>query len=110
MNLIWMPLAKSGLRAAHAYIAKDNPVAAEAQLRTVLQSVNTLRDFPELGKPGRVDGTREWVIPQTAYIAAYKRVEQTIYVLALKHGAQRWPTTFSTPNKRIPPRKSSQIN
>jgi len=31
-----------------------------------------LIETPEIGRPGRIEGTRELVIPRTPYIAAYR--------------------------------------
>jgi plasmid stabilization system protein ParE len=47
--------------------------------------------FPELGRPGRVDGTHELVIQRTPYIAAYRIAGNTAFILRVMHGAQVWP-------------------
>jgi len=47
--------------------------------------------FPEMGRPGRVDGTRELVIQRTSYIAAYRITGTTVRILRVLHGAQMWP-------------------
>ncbi|WP_454284858.1 type II toxin-antitoxin system RelE/ParE family toxin [Rhizobium leguminosarum] len=50
-------------------------------------------DQPEIGRPGRIDGTRELVISRTSFIVIY-RVHQNIKqaeILRLVHGAQKWP-------------------
>ena len=39
------------------------------------------------GRTGRVSGTRELVIPNTSFIAAYAIVQADIVVLAVYHGA-----------------------
>jgi addiction module RelE/StbE family toxin len=53
--------------------------------------VNALRQFPESGRPGRVDGTRELVIDRTPYIVAYRILGDTVRVLRVLHGSQQWP-------------------
>jgi toxin ParE1/3/4 len=50
-----------------------------------------LTEFPESGRPGRVTGPRELVIPRTPYIAAYMLASDTMRIL---HGAQMWPDKF----------------
>jgi len=42
----------------------------------------------------RVAGTRELVITTTRYIVAYRIQKETVQVLAVMHGAQRWPRRF----------------
>jgi toxin ParE1/3/4 len=41
-----------------------------------------------------VAGTRELVVTGTPYIVAYAVADQRVEVLAIIHGAQRWPDTF----------------
>jgi addiction module RelE/StbE family toxin len=53
--------------------------------------VEGLMKFPEMGRPGRVDGTRELVIQRTSYIAAYRITGTTVRILRVLHGAQMWP-------------------
>jgi plasmid stabilization system protein ParE len=44
-----------------------------------------------MGRPGRIEGTRELVISRTPYIAAYRIVGNTVRILRVLHGAQQWP-------------------
>jgi plasmid stabilization system protein ParE len=46
---------------------------------------------PEIGRRGRAPGTRELVISQTPFLVAYRVHNETIEVLRVLHGAQRWP-------------------
>jgi toxin ParE1/3/4 len=41
-----------------------------------------------------VPETRELVILGTAYVASYRIVGDEIQVLAVLHGARRWPDSF----------------
>lgn len=52
-----------------------------------------LADHPEAGRRGRLGGTRELVIPRTAFLLIYRidREAQTVEILRLLHGAQQWP-------------------
>lgn len=50
-----------------------------------------LAQFPESGRPGRIEGTRELVISGTPFIAAYRIAGNTIRILRVLHGAQQWP-------------------
>lgn len=47
-----------------------------------------------MGRPGRVPGTRELVIPRTTFIVPYRLVGNTIQILRIFHGTRRWPETF----------------
>ena len=94
LRVIWTKQADAQLDAVYAYISQDNPGAADGQLEFIGTAVENLADFPELGRPGRRDGTRELVVPGTPYIDVYRIRLATVRVLAVMHGAQRWPRRF----------------
>ena len=51
----------------------------------------TLERFPQSGRPGRIEETRELVIDRTPYIVAYRIVGDTVRILRVLHGSRRWP-------------------
>jgi toxin ParE1/3/4 len=57
----------------------------------IVAAVRRLLDFPESGRPGRVAGTRELVVPHTPFIAAYAVTADRVRILRILHGAQVWP-------------------
>ena len=57
--------------------------------QTIRQAVRQLADAPGLGRPGRIPGTRELVVPGTSYIVPYRARSDAIEIIL--HGAQRWP-------------------
>ena len=91
----WTAQATQQLDQAHDYIALSNrkEVAAQITMRMVT-SVQQLAAFPMSGRAGRVPGTRELVISNTPFIAAYAIEKADIVVLAVYHGAQHWPEGF----------------
>ena len=102
----WTEQATQQLDQAHDYIALSNreDVAARITMR-IVASVEQLAEFPMSGRTGRVPSTRELVIANTPFIAAYAIEKARIVVLAIYHGAQRWPEAFSgrptlNPDKR----------
>ncbi|MGD0521184.1 MAG: type II toxin-antitoxin system RelE/ParE family toxin [Terracidiphilus sp.] len=94
MHLEWSVFARADRKAIFDYIEGDNPRAAitvDERIRTRLED---LAQFPEMGRPGRIEGTRELVVSGTPYIAAYRIVGDTVRVLRVLHGAQQWPETL----------------
>jgi toxin ParE1/3/4 len=91
----WTQQATQQLDQAQDYIALSNneEVAARVTMQIVI-SVEQLAAFPMSGRTGRIPGTRELVISNTPFIAAYAIEEDRIVILALYHGAQRWPEVF----------------
>jgi plasmid stabilization system protein ParE len=56
----------------------------------IVASVAQLSAIPMSGRPG----TRELVISNTPFIAAYAIEEARTVILAVYHGAQQWPEAF----------------
>jgi toxin ParE1/3/4 len=73
------------------YIEADSPRAAVTVDDRIESHVELLAGTPEIGRPGRIEGTRELVIRKTPYIAAYRIEGDTIRILRVLHGAQQWP-------------------
>jgi toxin ParE1/3/4 len=95
MNPIWSPEAIADLAALRTDISLDDPAAAQRVALHIIRSIETLLpNSPEMGRPGRVPGTRELVIPRTPYIVPYRLVGKTIQVLRVFHSARRWPEDF----------------
>jgi addiction module RelE/StbE family toxin len=73
------------------YIEADSPRAAVMVDDRIEAQVELLTRTPEMGRPGRIPGTRELVISRTPYIAAYRIDGGTVRILRVLHGAQQWP-------------------
>lgn len=93
MILRWLPRAIRDRDAQIDYIAERNPRAAIDQGDRIEEQVDQLLDHPEMGRPGRVDGTRELVISGTPFIVVYrfKPRAKRLELIRLLHGAQKWP-------------------
>ena len=91
----WTEQATRQLDRAHDYIALSNSeeVAERVSLK-IVNSVQQLAVFPMSGRAGRVPGTRELVIANTPFLVAYAIDKARIVILAVYHGAQRWPEAF----------------
>lgn len=94
MRLVWAQYALDDRDTIFSYIEKENPRAAVHVDEEIVGAVRRLLDFPESGRPGRIAGTRELVVPRTPYIAAYVVTADRIRVLRVLHGAQMWPFEF----------------
>jgi len=59
MIILWSPEAIEDLTSLRAYIANDNPTAARGVVLHIMHNIEQLRsDNPQMGRPGRVPGTR----------------------------------------------------
>lgn len=91
MRLEWSAFAIEDRDAIFDYIEEDSPHAAVLVDDRIRVQVRQLLQFPETGRPGRIEGTRELVISLTPYIAAYRITGDIVRILRVLHGAQLWP-------------------
>lgn len=91
MTIVWSPRAVKHLAHLREYIARDNPNAANRIASALLEAVERLAKLPNLGRPGRVAGTRELVVPGTPYIIPYRLRGDRLEVVAVFHARQKWP-------------------
>lgn len=91
MTVVWSPRAIGHLVDLRAYIARERPDAAVRTAMTLLSAVDRLAALPNLGRPGRVSGTRELVVPGTRYVIPYRLRGERLEIIAVFHGRQRWP-------------------
>ena len=94
MIVRWTAPALRDLEANGDYIARDNPTAADRVVLRILDQTELLSTHPEIGRPGRIAETRELVITDTPYIVPYRLRGGKIEVLAVFHGARKWPEGF----------------
>jgi plasmid stabilization system protein ParE len=59
LRLEWSAYAQTDRDAIFDYIEADSPKAAIAVDERIREQVETLARFPESGRPGRIEGTRE---------------------------------------------------
>ena len=94
MRILWSPRAIGHLVHIRQHIARDNPAAAERVAQRILRSVELLACQPHMGRPGRVVGTRELVVPDTPYLIPYRVRGDSLELIAVFHGHQMWPNAF----------------
>jgi len=91
MKVVWSPRAIRHLIALRAHIARDSEQNAALVAARILHAVDLLATQPAMGRPGRVTGTRELVIPDTGFIIPYRVRAGRLELIAVFHGRQRWP-------------------
>jgi toxin ParE1/3/4 len=91
MKVVWTLQAQKNLLLIREHIEKDNRKAAVQIANRLRMSAQRLAMHPESGRRGRVDSTRELVVPGTAYILPYRVRQNRVEILSVIHGAQMWP-------------------
>jgi plasmid stabilization system protein ParE len=75
-----------------AHIAREDAERAAVVYARIDQATAHLRNHPAMGRPGRIPGTRELVIPRTPFVAIYVVERGVVRIVSLHHTAQEWPT------------------
>lgn len=90
MAVKWTKTALANLVAIVEYIEQDNPERARSFVLEIQAKTNSLVQFPSMGRPSRVAGTRELVIHPN-YIIPYRVRGDVVEILRVQHVARRWP-------------------
>ena len=88
---IWEKGARIDLQRNIERYAQDDPLTAWRVNQEVLERSEILDDQPGIGRPGRVRGTREFVVTGTPFILVYRIHGAQIEILRVLHGHQQWP-------------------
>lgn len=91
MVLIFTQEARDDIENIHAYIAQQSPARAYKIAALIRTAIDRLTLFPASGRTGRVEGTRELVVPRLPYIVIYILRDDEVVIQRVLHGAQQWP-------------------
>lgn len=95
MRITYLSLAIADLAEIRAYITANYPNLVQPVGTKLRNSLNGLAQFPNLGKPGRVFGTRELIIPKvgkSTYVAIYRVIGDEVQILRVLAGARNIDT------------------
>lgn len=89
MRVTYLSLTVWDLAEIRSYIAANDSDAAQHIGKRLAQIIARLSALPNLGKPGRVFGTRELITPKigkTAYVIVYRVKSERIEILRVLPG------------------------
>ena len=88
----WSRSARKRLEEIEAYISLDRPEAARKLIRSLItKTALKLSQYPQIGKAGRLAGTRELVYRDAPFLVVYTVRDDTITVLTVFHTSQQFP-------------------
>lgn len=92
MNVNFTPQALADLHHIRDYITEFDRAAADRVVSRIRQAAQMFERFPEIGRPGDVEGTREFAIPGLSYIITYRIASVTdVDILTILHDRRQWP-------------------
>lgn len=87
-RVTWLPDALEDLKRLHAFIAVHSPAAASRAIDTLIDTVESLSDFPEKGRPWDSEMEfRELPVSYGArgYIIRYRFVSDQVFIVRIWH-------------------------
>jgi toxin ParE1/3/4 len=90
MKLRFTPRATQDLAAIADYIRAHNPAAAQQVRAAILESLQSLVLFPQVGRAQTVEGVRKLITRRYPYLVYYTVDETTeeIIILTIQHPAR----------------------
>jgi plasmid stabilization system protein ParE len=91
VKIRWTDIAVADLKSTHEYPGEHSPEVADALIERVLSAIDILERYPNLGRLGRIEGTREFVVTGTRFHVFYRLRHEQLEILGILHGARKWP-------------------
>lgn len=91
MKLRYTPRARLDLAEIHDYIAQENPQAARRVIHIIRKAAEALLQNPQVGRSGRIVGTRELTVGRFPFMLAYRVDAVEVQILSVIHTARMWP-------------------
>lgn len=94
MPIVWLPVAVQDIIHIRHYIADRDPQSATKIGQRIDKAISHLATMPNMGRPGRLFGTRELAINGTPFLAVYRVQSDRIEILRILHGRQTFPESL----------------
>ena len=94
MKVIWSASSVRHLQEVIEYLQLESAGGASKIRRRILETAKRIGQMPQSGRVGRIEGTREAVVPRSPYVVVYQISVQQIEILGIWHGARVWPQSF----------------
>jgi plasmid stabilization system protein ParE len=65
--------------------------AVQEYVKRIFKAPENLITLPGAGKPGRMQGTREWLVKDTPYALIYDLPGDKVRILGVMHGSRQFP-------------------
>lgn len=79
---------------AYDYLANENSAAALGFADEIQKAIEQLQQFPSMGRPGRVPGTRELIIPRYHFLIPYRVQGDELQILRVFSTHQKLPDNW----------------
>jgi toxin ParE1/3/4 len=87
----WAPAAADDLEAIREYLREHHPSLAQSTVQRLYNAARSLKQFPNRGRVGRAQDTRELVAAPLPYIIVYRVDSDFVHIFRVIHGAEDLP-------------------
>lgn len=87
----WAPAAAHDLELVAAYLRENHPHFLQSTIEKLYRAANSLKQFPNRGRRGKLEGTRELVLAPLPYVVVYSVEQQLVNILRIMHTSPDWP-------------------
>ncbi len=94
VKIRWTENAAADLKSVHDYLSRTSADSADEIVDRILSAIDILEQYPNLGRQGRIEKTREFVVTGTRFIVFYRLRDQHVEILGILHGARKLPGNF----------------
>jgi toxin ParE1/3/4 len=89
MKVNWSAASVRHLHKVVEYLRPETVGGTITTRRRILETVRVVGQMPYSGRTGRIEGTREAVVPRSPHIVVYRVSEQAVEVLGIWDGARQ---------------------
>jgi addiction module RelE/StbE family toxin len=94
MRVNWTKRALNDLEIEANYLNEISPSIKDSFLEDVEGGIDLIKEYPELGRIGRVNQTRELILKKFQYILVYLVESSYIDIIRLLHTSRKWPNSL----------------
>jgi toxin ParE1/3/4 len=94
MPIVWLAAAVQDVLFIRTFIAQENPQAAQNVALRIDRAISLLGTMTNMGRPGRIFGTRELVMSGTSFLAVYRVENGRVEILRIFHRRQPFPESL----------------
>jgi len=91
MQVRWTPAAADDLENIANYLFEKTPENAPRLIREIYRTPSSLKNFPNRGREGKKEGTRELVMLSLPYVFVYQVKSNAVLIVRVLHSSQEWP-------------------
>ena len=84
----WAPAAADDLETIREYLLQNHPSLAQSTIRRLYSAARSLKKFPNRGRIGQAENTRELVTVPLPYVIVYRVDSDFVHIFRVIHGAE----------------------